>query len=225
MRIRRGKILFDNNYILCNHQLQQNSTNPYLGLTLSDDLKWNTHINGICAKANSTLGFLRRNLRSCPTKLKELSYQSLIRSKLEYSASVWDPHLAKDINALEAVQKRAARFVSGVYDPRSSISETLANLGWISLEQRRIISRLVMMYKVTYGLIAINKEVYLTLSNSRTRSTTKNSLLYRQISCNTEAYRNSFFPRTVKDWNSLSDSIVKSDSVDIFKKYIFELYK
>jgi len=32
---------------------------------------------------------------------------------LEYAASVWDPNLAKDINKLENIQKRSARFVKG----------------------------------------------------------------------------------------------------------------
>ena len=34
----------------------------YLGVTITNDLKWNTHIHNICTKANRTLGFLRRNL-------------------------------------------------------------------------------------------------------------------------------------------------------------------
>jgi hypothetical protein len=33
-----------------------------MGVTISDDLKWESHINNICGKANKTLGFLRRNL-------------------------------------------------------------------------------------------------------------------------------------------------------------------
>ena len=68
-------------------------------------MKWSNHINSICAKANSTLGFLRRNLRNCPSKLKELGYFALVRSKLEYSASVWDPYMQKDIQRIEKVQK------------------------------------------------------------------------------------------------------------------------
>ena len=38
----------------------------YLGVTITNDLKWNTHISNICTKANRTLGFLRRTLFSCP---------------------------------------------------------------------------------------------------------------------------------------------------------------
>ena len=37
----------------------------YLGVTITNDLKWNTHVSNICTKANRTLGFLRRNLLAC----------------------------------------------------------------------------------------------------------------------------------------------------------------
>ena len=42
----------------------------YLGVTITNDLKWNTHISNICTKANKTLGFLRRTLFSCPQNVK-----------------------------------------------------------------------------------------------------------------------------------------------------------
>ena len=38
------------------------------------------------------LGFLRRNLFSCPQDVKEAAYKSLMRPIIEYGSSVWDPH-------------------------------------------------------------------------------------------------------------------------------------
>ena len=58
-------------YTLNNHILQSVPKNPYLGLTISSDLKWSTHISNICSKASSTLGFLRRNLRHCSTQCRK----------------------------------------------------------------------------------------------------------------------------------------------------------
>ena len=43
----------------------------YLGVTISKDLKWNTHVSNVCTKANKTLGFLRRNLSSVPKMLRK----------------------------------------------------------------------------------------------------------------------------------------------------------
>ena len=54
-------------YSLNNTILKEFPNNPYLGILLSQDLKWSDHIANITKKANSPLGFLRRNLRHCPT--------------------------------------------------------------------------------------------------------------------------------------------------------------
>ena len=37
----------------------------YLGVTITNDLKWNTHNRNVCTNANRTIGFLRRTLFSC----------------------------------------------------------------------------------------------------------------------------------------------------------------
>ena len=81
-----------------------------------------------------------------------MAYTHLVRPLLEYALCVWDPYLAKDINAIEMVQRRAARWVTSNYDWRSrkSISSTLENLQWQSLSQRRQTSRLKLFYKAVY---------------------------------------------------------------------------
>ena len=63
----------------------------YLGVTITSDLRWNTHVSNVCTKANRTLGFLRRNLHSCPQEVKEAAYKGLVHPVLDYGNSVWDP--------------------------------------------------------------------------------------------------------------------------------------
>ena len=72
-------------YELDNTILQLVTSNPYLGITLSEDLQWSTHIQNITKKVNSALGFLRRNL-NCPEECRKLAYISLVRSTLEYGS-------------------------------------------------------------------------------------------------------------------------------------------
>ena len=63
------------------------------GVTISDDLKWSSHICKITKKANSILGFFKRNLKHCPLNCRMTAYISLVRSTLEYSSVIWDPYL------------------------------------------------------------------------------------------------------------------------------------
>ena len=63
----------------------------YLGVTITNDLRWITHVGNICTKANRTLGFLRCNLSSCPRDVKEMAHKGLVRPILEYASPIWDP--------------------------------------------------------------------------------------------------------------------------------------
>jgi len=53
--------------------------------------------------------YIRRNLNNCNESVKAATYLGLVRPKLEYTSAVWDPHLSKDINTIEKIQRIAAR--------------------------------------------------------------------------------------------------------------------
>ena len=53
-------------YTLEGTDLENVASIKYLEVTITGDLRWNTHVSNVCTKANRTLGFLRRNLYSCP---------------------------------------------------------------------------------------------------------------------------------------------------------------
>ena len=67
--------------------LEVTKDSKYLGVTISNDLSWANHISNITAKANRTIGFLRRNIHACPKEVKE----TLVRPSIEYASAVWDP--------------------------------------------------------------------------------------------------------------------------------------
>ena len=217
------------------------TSNPYLGILFTDNLKWGDHINNITKKANSTLGFLRRNLGRCPTVCKKNAYMSLVRSSLEYGSVVWDPYYQKDIDQLERVQRGAARFITGDYTSRTpgSVKKLLKKLDFQTLQERRKQLRLVYFYKIVEGLVpAIPCEKFLVREKTgrQIRSTqskdfiTKNPVenyvrnnnkSFKIKPCTvTEQYTNSFFIRTTIEWNHLSDQIVNAQSVPCFRAAI-----
>ncbi len=55
-------------YKLHGHSLEKVDSTKYLGVTLQSNLKWDKHINNMTAKANQSLGFLRRNLKKSDLK-------------------------------------------------------------------------------------------------------------------------------------------------------------
>ena len=116
------------------------SSTPYLGITVNSKLTWNNHIDGITSSANRLLGFLWRNMHRCPPTLKERAYTAMVRPKLEYCSSVWDPCRQKHVNQLEMVQRTAARFVMNKphrIQDTTSVTEMVHKLKWQPLQQRR----------------------------------------------------------------------------------------
>ena len=57
-----------------------------------------------------------------------------MRPIVEYSAIVWDPYVAKNIQQVEMIQRRAARWVLRRYDRLDSVTDMLSSLKWRSLE-------------------------------------------------------------------------------------------
>ena len=106
----------------------------------------------LTTKANRTLGFLRRNLYSCPQEVKEAAYKGLVHPVPDYGSSVWDPPGVVLQEELESVQKRAARFMTGYYSYETgSMTGILGQLKWESLKKRRKDNRLILLYKGLKG--------------------------------------------------------------------------
>ncbi len=148
---RHSEPRFHRYYSLCDTVLESRQDNPYLGVLISNDGNFTSHINFITARANSTLGFLRRNLKRCPQNMKEMAYFNLVRSKVEYASAIWDPYLAKDVNKLEKVQCQGAQFVKGNYNYRASVTEMLVELKWEPLQDHHKNIRLVLLLKLPKG--------------------------------------------------------------------------
>ena len=216
LRIYRCHNPIDYQYKIGGQELTTVQHHPYLGVELTRDLNWNKHISNIVGKANRTLGFMRRNLSNCPEKIKKQAYHALVRPHLEYASSVWDPHVQKQINDIEAVQRRAARFVKRCYDRTPGTVTTILNeLEWPTLQQRRKEARLTMMYKTMNGQISMGLPPYLIPKERQTRQYHPKKFI--SIASNTNTYKNSFIVRTIADWNKLPANVIDQASIETFK--------
>jgi len=187
---------------------------PYLGITISSDLRWHEHINNISAKATRTLNFVRRNIYSCPPEAKALAYTSLVRPHLEYASAAWDPFTVRDITQLDKVQRRSARFAKHNYKWSHSVSQLTSELGWQPLDQRRRNARLTLFYKSIHCANSIPVH-HLRQPTRHTRQ--RGTHTFTSLSSRTNVYKYLYFPRTVVDWNALPDSAHLAPSTDSFR--------
>jgi hypothetical protein len=65
------------------------------------------------------------------------SVTAKVHSLFDYSSTVWDPHLQKDIDRIENVQRRADRFIYSDYKRTSSVTAMMNELCWKPLNERR----------------------------------------------------------------------------------------
>ena len=211
-------------YQLHGHTLETVSSVKYLGVTLTKDLTWNEHINTICSKANKTLGFLRRNLKIGSQRIKETAYKTYVRPLMEYAVTVWDPHTQKSVDRLEAIQRRAARFVLRRHRNTSSVSAMLDELRWPSLEDRRRTARLSMLYRIRHDLVCVDG-IKGKLQPPPARPRRGHDQQYAQLQCRTQYHQQSFLPRTICDWNSLPQDVVEAKTIDTFVSRASRLMK
>lgn len=148
--------------------------------------------------------FLKSKLKSAPS-IKLLANNTFIRSKLEYAAVIWEPFTIKDVVLLEKNITKG-RFIFNKYQ-RLDSPRTITKLHKISLlETSWKLNHLTFLYKITSGKGALNAPCCVQSATSRnTRRTHHRSLV--PIFAPTNAYKYSYFPRIVDDWNSLFHEI------------------
>ena len=93
----------------------------------------------------------------------------------------------------------------------------LDELEWPSLEARRDQSSLLLFYKIHSGAVSIEKGKYLTPAHSLKTTRASHSAQYCRYQTYSDALKNSFFPRTILQWNGLSPSVVNSQTTEEFR--------
>jgi hypothetical protein len=206
-------------YLLHNTPLSSVSETKYLGVTITSDLSWRSHITKTVAGASKTLNFVNRNLRLASTDTKLTAFTSLIRPKLEYAASVWDPHHKNHVHSLERVQNRAIRSALSNWDRGSSITNMRSQLKLNTLEHRRNVSRLTLFYKCMNSHVSIKIPF-----SANTRPSRKNNRNFKVPFAKKDCLKYSFFIRAVTEWNQLPQNIVNSETINRFKSAVNQYY-
>ena len=100
----------------------------------------------------------------------------------------------------------------------------LDELQWPTLEAQRDQSSLLFFHKIYCGTLSIDKDKYLTPSQSTRSAWSSHNSQYCRPQTYSDALKYSFFfPRTIPHWNSLAPSVVAVETTEEFRALILVL--
>ena len=179
--------------------LQKTDSHKHLGITLSSNLSWNTHIDNILQSVGPMSDVLKKLKYDLDRYSLERCYFSFIRPKIEYGSIIWDNCSKHDKEKLENFQLDIARIVTGA---RKGTSHHLIyeETKWLKLSERRNLHKLKKFSKILEG----KEPEYLKeiIPNRNSSHSLRNSENIPQIKCRTETFRCSFLPSTIVAWNA-----------------------
>ena len=127
------------------------------------------------------------------------------------------------MNALEQTQYQAALAVSGAWKGTNT-DKIYEELGWESLDQRRMFRRLTQFYKIMNGLTPAYLKSPLPPPRGHLFGYRSINAL-RTIPCRTDRYQKTFYPDTVISWNNIGPELRGAKSLSVFKKNILKIIR
>ena len=203
---------------MSNADIDHVKNHKHLGLILSDNLGWNSHIMEIYAKAMKRLDIIQHFKFKLDRSALERYYVSYVLPILDYCDIVWSGANDRELDMLDKVQIRAMRIITEATE-RSNVNALYEDIGWHKLGTRRYIHRLIWMYKIINNLSPqyLTDIVPLTVGErQRYNLRARNDI--SQISAQKQRYFKSFFPSVIKEWNMLPVDIRELPNLSIFKR-------
>ena len=139
-----------------------------LGIMLDSNLKFVHHIQNIVSRASKRAHLIFRCFLSRNSNNLIKAFITYVRPLLEYASSVWPPFYLYLITHIESVQRSFTNRLP--FCKSLSYAERLANLKLQSLEHRRLIFDLVLVFIIIHGFSCLNFTDFCSFANNNNSS-------------------------------------------------------
>ena len=169
-----GRNLQKSDYFAGNNvKIEKKSILRDLGVSISDDLLFKTHISSIVSKAYKMVGWILRTFKSRQTVVMMTLFKSLVVPLVEYCCPLWSPQDSQLISMIESVQLRFTRKLAVFLEHNDEVGHAvcysnyehrLKELKLFSLQRRRDRYMIIYIFKIIHGFVP-NPGIELTLNN------------------------------------------------------------
>ena len=209
------------NYKLGDKELKKSVKEKDLGVVVDSKMKFSEQCSVAVKSANSTLGMIRRHIKSRQKNIIVQLYKALVRPKLEYCVQAWCPYLKKDVENIERVQHRATKLIGECAG--LNYNDRLDRTGLITLEKRRLRGDLIQVFKLIKGIDKIDYNKFFQLVDStRTRG---HRFKVVKVRSRLEIRNKFFSQRVVNCWNLLPADVVDAETVNSFKNRLDKFWE
>ena len=197
--------------------IQPSSNEKLLGATISNDMEWNLHIQGLQKNLCTRLNALSKVCSIADFSTRKLIANGIFMSSLVSLIQLWSGTSEFYLNMLQVAQNRAARLVTKL--PLTTNTETLLRqVGWLSVRQLCMYHSLMMVYKIrTTGRPTYYARKFKRCFPRVTRYASGNSI-HIQGRITTNIRKQNFAYRAAQNWNSLPSDIRLTDKLCVFQR-------
>ena len=211
--------------------LDYETTEKDLGVYIHNKLSWSAHCASLASKGNNQLGLVRRTCYFInDSNQRRVLYLTLVRSIFEHCCQVWAPQDSNSINEFDLLQRRAVKWI--LKEPYVSYSDQQflqkqRDLDLLPMKYKFIYSDIILFHKIVYDNVDIKLPKYvkkvepqdikcdtrsnISISKGNDKLKFKCTLLPK-----INAFKNSYFVRTLHSWNELPHTVREIDCVEKF---------
>jgi hypothetical protein len=197
-----------------------------LGVYVDSRLKFTRHCSEVSKKASRLANLILRVFKCKDASILVKAFCCYVRPILEYCSPVWSPFQIKDVNMVEAVQRRFTKRVISRCLPRFnhfSYHERIRALKMDTLELRRVRADVVLFHDIVYKHRTLFDKLFAFNSNA---DITRGHSLRVTVPSFIPAYeftRAHFVWRTHLIWNRLPSSVAHCVNREVFKSNLCKL--
>ena len=195
------------NYEMNGTIIQSSDQEKDLGILVSRDGKFNSHVDMVASKANRCAGMIRRNFVTRNPRTMEKLFRTYINPILNYGSEVWNPSYKGQIEKLEKVQRR---FYRGT------------NVQVVSQHVTRMRKDILTMHRIKSGRLNLRFTDFFKMLESNTRGAQNMNIVVQKA--RKDPRRHSFSIRQINQWNRIPKVYKEMNSIK-FQKELKSLIK